>query len=325
MNQKILIIGGAGYIGSHMTQIALNQGIEVDVYDNLSTGYRDAIDTRAAFIEGDIANTDLLSRVLSKNYNGIIHFASSIQVGESVVDPGKYWINNVTNSLNLLECMRSKGANKIIFSSTAAIFGNPITSPISEEHPTSPINPYGKTKLTIENALSDYFHAYGICSVSLRYFNAAGASKDGSLGERHNPETHLIPLVLQSASGRSGPIKIFGSDYPTVDGTCIRDYVHVIDLCHAHLLALEYLISNPGCHAFNLGSGQGFSVNEVVETAKIVTGCKVPSIVIERRKGDPAILVADPTLAKQKLGWAPKYTDLSSMIEDAWRWELQLK
>jgi UDP-glucose 4-epimerase len=251
-----------------------------------------------------------------------MHFASFIEVGESVRNPSKYYLNNFTNTLNLLDAMVRQGVNKFIFSSTAAIFGEPEYTPIDESHPKCPINPYGRSKLMVEQALEDYEVAYGLESVCLRYFNAAGADPDGEMGERHNPETHLIPLVLQAASGRRESISVFGEDYRTPDGSCVRDYIHIVDLCLAHMLALNGLMNGSGSKRFNLGNGNGFSVLEVIDVAKQVTGKHINVSKAGRRSGDPAILVAVSSLAKRELGWAPEYADLETIVKHAWNWEI---
>lgn len=318
---NILIIGGAGYIGSHMVKMLLEQGHGVTVLDNLCTGHRDAVGSDARFVEGDLSDRSLLFSLLTQDFDGVMHFASFIQVGESVTDPGKYYRNNLANTLNLLDAMAAVGGGRMIFSSTAALFGDPQCCPIAEDHPRHPINPYGRSKWMVEQILVDYEHAHGIRSVCLRYFNAAGAAPDGSLGERHEPETHLIPLVLQAAAGKRSDIHIFGNDYDSPDGTCIRDYVHVMDLCSAHLLALNRLVGGGSSAAYNLGNGQGFSVKEVIAVAEQVTGSKIPVIFAPRRPGDSPRLVADATRAKTCLGWKPHYVDLSTIIADAWRWE----
>ena len=250
-----------------------------------------------------------------------MHFASFIQVGESVREPAKYYANNVTNTLNLLDAMLAQGVTKFIFSSSAAVYGEPISVPIDEQHPKQPLNPYGRTKWIIEQVLQDYDRAYGLRSISLRYFNAAGADPDGKLGERHEPETHLIPLVLQAASGRRKNIQVFGRDYDTPDGTCIRDYVHVTDLCAAHLLALNRLLDGETSAAYNLGNGNGFSVQQVIDAAHRVTGRDIPVEYAPRREGDPARLVADSTAARRALGWNPQLAELDTLIRHAWQWE----
>ena len=320
---KILVVGGAGYIGSHMVALLGEAAHEVVTVDNLSHGYRDAVHY-GEFVEADLTDKDALDRLLSAGaFDAVMHFASYIQVGESVVEPAKYYENNVSNTLNLLDAMVKHGVKHFIFSSTAAIFGEPEYTPIDELHPTLPINPYGRTKLYVEQILADYDRAYGLKSVCLRYFNAAGAHPDGSLGERHVPETHLIPLVLQAASGRRDAISVFGRDYPTPDGTCVRDYIHVMDLCEAHLLALEKLVEDGESAAYNLGNGNGFSVQEVIDSAARVTGRAIKVVDAPRRDGDPAHLVADSTMAKRVLGWQPQYADLDTIIRHAWEWELK--
>jgi len=318
---NILVVGGAGYIGSHMVKMLSQAGHHVVTLDNLSTGYRDAV-KYGEFIEGDIANSLVLDKVFTATaFDGVMHFASYIEVGESVIDPGKYFRNNFSNTLNLLDAMVRHNVKNFIFSSTAAIFGEPEYVPIDESHPKNPINPYGKSKLMVEQALDDYEKAHGLQSVCLRYFNAAGADPDGELGERHNPETHLIPLILQAASGRRDAISIFGRDYSTADGSCVRDYIHIVDLCSAHLIALTKLVNGSGSKRYNLGNGNGFSVVEVIEVVKQVTSRSFKVIEAERRPGDPATLVADSTLAKSELNWLPEYDDLSVITQHAWEWE----
>jgi UDP-glucose 4-epimerase len=316
---RVLVIGGAGYIGSHMVKMLIEKDHAVTVFDNLSAGHRDAVHPAAHFVRGDLADTDALLSTLNHGFEGVMHFASFIQVGESVSNPGKYYRNNLTNTFNLLDAMVRTGNANLIFSSTAAIFGNPEYTPIDEKHPSNPINPYGRTKLMVEQALADYDRAHGLRSISLRYFNAAGATPDASLGERHNPETHLIPLILQTAQGRHKHIQIFGDDYDTPDGTCIRDYIHVDDLCSVHLLALEKLVAGGISNAYNLGNGQGFSVSEVVASASLVTGFPIPSLIVGRRLGDPARLVANSERAIRELGWQIKHPKIETIIEDAWR------
>ena len=317
----ILVVGGAGYIGSHMVKHLDRQGCRVTTLDNLSGGFRDAV-LHGGFVQGDIADRALLDRVFaSTRFDAVMHFASFIQVGESVLDPAKYYANNVVNTLTLLDAMRAAGVGKFIFSSTAAIFGEPQSERIDEAHPKLPINPYGRTKLMVEQALADYDTAYGLKSVCLRYFNAAGADPEGQLGERHEPETHLIPLVLQAASGRRAHISVFGQDYDTPDGTCIRDYVHINDLCEAHWLAVQGLMAGGESQAFNLGNGNGFSVQQVIDTARQVTGRDIAVQYAPRRAGDPARLVADASLAQSVLGWRPRHAALETLIGHAWQWE----
>ncbi|MEI6747395.1 MAG: UDP-glucose 4-epimerase GalE [Methylococcaceae bacterium] len=317
----ILVIGAAGYIGSHMVKLLQQTGCHIVVFDNLSNGFRDAI-TDAEFILGSVNDAELLKGLFAQyQFDAVIHFASFIQVGESISHPQKYYDNNFVATLTLLNAMREAGVSRLIFSSTAAVYGNPVYLPIDENHPKEPINPYGKSKWMVEQVLEDYDRAYGLKSVCLRYFNAAGADPEGQLGERHEPETHLIPLVLQAASGRRDAISVFGTDYDTPDGTCIRDYIHVSDLCDAHLLALNHLMANGDSARFNLGNGAGFSVKEVIDTAEKVTGKKINVDYQPRRAGDPARLIADSTKIREQLGWQPKRADLSTIIQDAWAWE----
>ena len=321
---KVLIVGGAGYIGSHMVLRLLEDNIDVTTFDNLSGGYRDSV-LGGEFIEGDLANTKLLDKVFSENkFDAVMHFASYIEVGESIRSPAKYYNNNVTNTLNLLDAMLKHGVLNFIFSSTAAIFGDPDYVPIDEKHSMDPINPYGQTKLMVEKILADYDHAYGMKSIALRYFNAAGADPKTRIGERHVPESHLIPLVLQAASGRRDSISIFGQDYDTPDGTCIRDYIHICDLCEAHLLAITTLQANNVSTAYNLGNGNGFSVKEVIDTANKVTGKNINVEMADARIGDPARLVADASLARKELNWKPQFSSLDKIIQHAWLWECVL-
>ena len=319
---KVLVVGGAGYIGSHMVKMLGRQGCDVTTLDDLSSGHRDAV-VCGDFVQGDMGDRAVLDAVLARGFDAVMHFASFIQVGESVQQPAKYYQNNVVNTLGLLDAMRSHGVGRFIFSSTAATFGEPQYSPIDERHPQQPINPYGRTKLMVEQVLADYERAYGLRSVCLRYFSAAGADPEGQLGERHEPETHLIPLVLQAASGRRPHIGVFGRDYDTPDGTCVRDYIHIEDLCSAHGLALQSLMGGAGSQAYNLGNGQGFSVQEVIDTAQQVTGRPIAVVNGPRRAGDPARLVADASLIREKLGWQPRYADLATIVEHAWRWEIR--
>ena len=321
---KVLVVGGAGYIGSHMIIRLLQDDVQVTTFDNLSAGYRDSI-LGGNFIEGDLADVDLLDEVFSENnFDAVMHFASFIEVGESIHSPAKYYQNNFTNTQKLLDAMVKHGVLNFIFSSTAAIFGEPEYVPIDEKHPMMPINPYGRTKLMVEQVLADYDRAYGMKSVALRYFNAAGADPQTRIGERHVPESHLIPLVLQAASGRRESISIFGQNYDTPDGTCIRDYIHICDLCDAHLLAIKALQSSNKSAAYNLGNGNGFSVKEVIDTAKKVTGKEFNVVIAESRAGDPARLVADASLARKELNWKPEFSSLESIIKHAWLWEEKL-
>ncbi len=322
MKLRVLVIGGAGYIGSHMVKLLGQLGCSVTTLDDLSSGHLDAV-LCGDLVQGNFGDRAVLEAVLSRGFDAVIHFASLIQVGESVQHPDKYYRNNVTYTLGLLDAMRAHGVNKFIFSSTAATFGEPQYTPIDERHPQQPINPYGRTKLMVEQALADYERAYGFKSVCLRYFNAAGADPEGQLGERHDPETHLIPLVLQAASGKRPSISVFGRDYDTPDGTCIRDYIHIQDLCSAHWLALVSLMNGADSESYNLGNGNGFSVQEVIETAERVTGREISVVSGARRDGDPARLVADSRLAREKLGWQPQYADLATIIEHAWKWEMR--
>ena len=317
---NILVVGGAGYIGLHIVKMLGRHGCSVTTLDDLSSGHRDAV-LCGDFVQGDMGDRAVLDAVLSRGFDAVMHFASFIQVGESVQQPAKYYQNNVVNTLALLDAMRAHGVDRFIFSSTAATFGEPRYSPMDERHPQQPINPYGRTKLMVEQVLADYEQAYGLRSVSLRYFNAAGADPEGQLGERHEPETHLIPLVLQAASGRRPHIGVYGRDYDTPDGTCVRDYIHIEDLCSAHWLALQSLMGGAGSQAYNLGNGQGFSVQEVIDTAQQVTGRSIAVVNGPRRAGDPARLVADSSLIREKLGWQPRYADLATIVAHAWAWE----
>ncbi len=319
---RVLVIGGAGYIGSHMVKFLGRQGCDVTTLDDLSSGHRDAV-LCGQLVQGDFGDAGVISHVLSQGFDAVMHFASFIQVGESVAHPAKYYLNNLAKTLVLLDAMREHGVKQFIFSSTAATFGEPQYVPIDEKHPQRPINPYGRSKWMVEQALQDYDLAYGLKSVCLRYFNAAGADPEGQLGERHEPETHLIPLVLQAASGRRADIRVFGRDYDTPDGTCVRDYIHIQDLCAAHWLALQSLAGGGSSQSFNLGNGQGFSVQEVIDTARRVTGRDIQVVDAHRREGDPARLVADSAMARRVLGWAPAYAELEVIVRHAWQWELQ--
>jgi UDP-glucose 4-epimerase len=321
---KVLVVGGAGYIGSHMVKVLLDGGHEVVTFDDLSSGYRDAV-LGGELVQGSLGDRSALAQLfVAHRFDAVMHFASFIQVGESVRNPAIYYRNNLSNTLNLLDAMVAAQVRRFIFSSTAAIFGEPAYVPVDEKHPERPMNPYGASKQMVERALQDYDRAYGLRSVCLRYFNAAGAHPEGLIGERHEPETHLIPLLLQAASGRRESVQVFGRDYDTPDGTCIRDYIHVMDLCQAHLLALEYLEDVGGSAVFNLGNGNGFSVLEVIASVEKVSGRKVKVVDAPRREGDPARLVADARLARQRLGWSPGYGELEILVEHAWKWERRL-
>jgi UDP-glucose 4-epimerase len=319
--KKILVVGGAGYIGSHMVKMLLDQGYEVVTLDNLSTGFRDAV-LGGRFVEGDIADTALLDELLpAEKPDAVMHFAAHIQVGESVEQPGKYYRNNVANTLNLLNAMVHHGVNHFIFSSTAAIFGEPQYVPVDERHPKAPINPYGQSKWMVEQMLADFDRAHGLRSICLRYFNAAGADPEGRLGWRYEGVTNLIPVVMKAASGARPDVTVFGRDYDTPDGTGVRDYIHIVDLCQAHMLALQRLWAGEPSDAFNLGNGQGFSVQEVIDAAKAVTGRPIRVVEGARRAGDPAALVADAARARDLLGWQPSYGDLRTIVQHAWNWE----
>lgn len=316
----ILVTGGAGYIGSHVVKYLQDLGEDIIVVDNLKTGYKESIDVEH-FYRTDIRDSDEVIRTIKKHkIDSVIHFAASSLVGESMYKPYEYYNNNVYGTLCLLEAMNVTGVNKIVFSSTAAVYGDPESTPIVEDSITEPTNPYGETKLAMEKMMKWFESAYGINYVSLRYFNAAGADKDGNIGEDHVPETHLIPLVLQVPLGKRDKIDIYGDDYDTADGTCIRDYIHVLDLAQAHYKALQWLRENSSSEIFNLGNGNGYSVNEVIRTARKVTGHPIPAVVAPRRPGDPAILVASSKKAQDVLGWKPQYDSLETIIEDAWNW-----
>jgi UDP-glucose-4-epimerase GalE len=316
---RILVTGGAGYIGSHAVRRFLSRGHDVWVYDNLSMGHRQAVPADRLLV-GDLAESDRLDQVLiARRIEAVVHFAAFAFVGESVRAPGKYYQNNLVNSLNLLEALRRHDIRRFVFSSTCATYGVPERVPITEDEPQQPINPYGNTKLAVERALGDYAAAHGWGFAALRYFNAAGASPDGDLGEDHTPETHLIPLALLAVLGRKPPLEVFGTDYPTPDGTCVRDYVHVDDLADAHLLALEAL--QAGTRLFlNIGTGRGYSVREVVRTVEEVTGQRVPRREGPRRPGDPPVLVASAEHIRRELGWQPHYPELRPIVETAWNW-----
>jgi UDP-glucose 4-epimerase len=310
---KLVVTGGAGYVGSVSAARLVEAGHEVVVVDDLSTGHADAVPEGARFVEGDIA--EVAGPLLAEGFDGVLHCAAKSLVGESMQDPAKYWQGNVVTSLRLLEAMRDNGTQRLVFSSTAATYGEPEQVPIVETAPTRPTNTYGASKLAIDYAITSFATAHGLAGVSLRYFNVAGAY--GKFGERHTVETHLIPIVLQVAQGRREKVQMFGDDWPTEDGTCVRDYIHVLDLAEAHLLAMEN--AKPGRHAiYNLGSGFGFSVKQVIDTCRRVTGHEIPAEVAPRRAGDPAVLVASSERARQELGWQPKREDLTSIVGDAW-------
>lgn len=316
---RILVTGGAGYIGSHTVKLLLSRGHDTTVYDNLSLGHRAAVPAERLVV-GDLKDIDHLDHVLvSQRIEAVIHFAASTYVGESVTNPAKYYQNNLANSLQLLDRCRKHGIQRFVFSSTAATYGVPEVVPIPEDQPQQPINPYGNSKLAFEKMLADYAPAYGIGYAALRYFNASGAAADGSIGEDHTPETHLIPIVLQVALGQRPHIEVYGTDYPTPDGTCIRDYVHVEDLAAAHLLALEKITPGQG-RCFNVGIGKGYSVREVIQTCEKVTGKPIAVKEGPRRPGDPPSLVAASDRIRQELGWAPQYAELQPIVESAWRW-----
>lgn len=320
----ILVVGGAGYIGSHVNKMLNLHGLETVVFDNLSYGHQDFLKW-GVFEEGDLGEIEDIRRVF-KEYpiTAVMQFAAFTYVGESVEDPQKYYLNNLRNTLNLLEVMLEYNVKEFIFSSTCATYGIPREIPITEDHPQNPINPYGWGKLMVEQVLSDYSRAYSLNYASLRYFNAAGADPDSEIGELHVPETHLIPLILDVALGKREDIKIFGTDYPTSDGTCIRDYIHVIDLADAHIRALKYLKNGGGSEVFNLGNGEGFSVREVIDTVRNVTGEEIRVTETNRRPGDPPVLVGSALKAREVLGWQPKFKDLSVIIETAWRWHQKI-
>ena len=318
---KLLVLGGAGYIGSHTATELLDNGHEVVIADNLVTGYREAIPEKATFYQGDLRDKDFLNDLMKKEkVDAVIHFAAYSLVGESVVNPLKYYENNLYGTKVLLDAMIESGVDKIVFSSTAATYGEPENIPILENDRTCPTNPYGETKLAMEKMISWVAKAHGLHYVSLRYFNACGAHKSGAIGEAHNPESHLIPLVLQVPNGKREFVSIYGNDYDTPDGTCIRDYIHVTDLAKAHILAVEYLMNGGESDIFNLGNGVGYSVKEVIETARKVTGHPIPAKEEARRAGDPARLVASGEKARKILGWEPEIKDLADIISSAWKW-----
>ena len=317
----VLVLGGAGYIGSHTVYALIDQGYDVVIVDNLETGYLEAVHEKARFYQGDIRNREFIDSVFEKEHiDAVIHFAANSLVGESMVNPLKYYDNNLCGTKVLLESMVAHKVGKIVFSSTAATYGEPESVPIVETDRTEPTNTYGETKLSMEKMFKWTSVAHDLNFVSLRYFNACGAHPSGIIGEAHSPETHLIPLILQVPNGQREYISVFGDDYETKDGTCVRDYIHVCDLAQAHILAVEYLMAGNDSNIFNLGNGVGFTVNEVIETARKVTGHPIPAKVEARRAGDPAVLIASSEKAKEVLKWNPKYADLEQIIEDAWKW-----
>jgi len=318
--EDVLVVGGAGYIGSHMCKVLAQKGYRPIVLDNLIYGHRQAVKW-GPFFEGDMADIALLKKITQRHkIAAVMHFAAFCYVGESVSSPAKYYRNNVADTVSLLEFMRTASIDKFIFSSSCATYGEPENVPISENHAQRPINPYGRTKHMVEQILADFQAAYDFNACALRYFNAAGADPDGELGEDHDPETHLIPLVLRVALGQRDMVNIFGDDYPTKDGTCVRDYIHINDLAQAHLLALEHLLAGGNGGFYNLGNGDGYSVKEVVETARQVSGHEIPTEVTPRRSGDPATLVGSAAKARKEWGWRPQYPDLKNIIKTAWHW-----
>lgn len=320
MGKKVLVCGGAGYIGSHMVRQLVESGYEPIVFDNLSQGHAEAVGD-VPLVRGDLLDPEALAALFKAHeFDAVYHFAALIAVGESVEKPDLYYRNNVVGALNLLDAMRVAEVDRFVFSSTAAVYGNPVTDLIAESHPQNPINPYGRSKRMMEEVLADYGRAFGIRSVSFRYFNAAGADPSGEIGEAHDPETHLVPNVLLAALGERDALTIFGDDYDTRDGTNVRDYIHVNDIASAHLAALDWMDANEGAHVFNLGNGNGFTNREVMEAAKKVTGREIPYTIGPRREGDAATLVADSARAKELLGWTPQMPDIESIIESAWAW-----
>ena len=319
---KILVLGGAGYIGSHTVYELIDAGEEVVIIDNLQTGYAKAVHPKAVFYKGDLRDREFLDSVLEKekDIDAVIHFAANSLVGESMIKPLKYYDNNLCGTKTLLEALIAHGIDKIVFSSTAATYGEPERVPILESDRTDPTNTYGETKLSMEKMFKWVGKAHGLRYVSLRYFNACGAHKSGKIGEAHQPETHLIPLILQVPNGKREAISIFGTDYPTEDGTCVRDYIHVTDLAQAHILAVKYLMEGKESNIFNLGNGVGFTVKEVIETARKVTGLPIKAVEEDRRAGDPAVLIASSQKARDILGWKPEHDSLEEIIDSAWKW-----
>ena len=320
----VLIAGGAGYIGSHINKELAGRGVRTVVFDNLLYGHREFTQW-GEFVLGDLGDRSQLALLFDKyRIDAVMHFSALTYVNESVTDPAKYYENNVANTLNLLRAMKEHGVPHFIFSSTCATYGDPVKIPIPEEHPLNPINPYGRSKLMVEQMLADFSSAYGLKYVSMRYFNAAGADPDGDIGEWHDPETHLIPLVLDAALGTRNGVDIYGTDYDTDDGTCVRDYIHVSDLAAAHIAALDYLRAGGDSNIFNLGNGKGFSVRNIIDTAARVSGRTIAAREVARRAGDPAVLIGDASRAARVLGWRPQYTDIGAIIETAWRWHMKL-
>ena len=317
---NILVTGAAGYIGSILTEELVKEGNFVIALDNLQQGHREAVSPEAEFVQADLGNPEEVDPVFHRfQIDAVMHLAAESIVAHSMTDPGKFFRNNVIYGINLLDTMLKHGVRKLIFSGTAAVYGEPKEVPIKESEPERPVNPYGESKLMFEGILHWYEHAYGLKFISLRYFNAAGASE--RFGEDHNPETHLIPNILKVALGQLGEIPVFGNDYPTPDGSCIRDYVHVLDIAKAHILALKYLEKNTGNKIYNLGTNKGYSVLEAIETARKVSGARIPATIYPQRQGDPALLVANSELAKSELGWRPEFSDLESIIGSAWQWQ----
>lgn len=321
---KILVTGGAGYIGSHVVEELQKSGFTPIVYDNLSTGHAAAVPEDVQLVEGDIHDVTFTRHIMEQfNIDAVMHFAASSLVGESMENPAKYYFNNVEGSLHLLEAMRGAGVDRMVFSSTAAVYGEPEQVPINENSRLNPTNVYGRTKLMIEKMLADYDMAYEMRYVALRYFNAAGASLSGKIGEDHNPESHLIPLVLKTAQGVRSQVAVFGTDYPTADGTCVRDYIHVCDLAKAHVLALQHLMRGGASRVYNLGSENGFSVRQIIDSAKKVTGVDFTVVEESRRAGDPAVLIASSAKIRQELGWVPEHSSVQEVISTAWQWHQQ--
>lgn len=324
--KSVLICGGAGYIGSHMVRLLKAHGLQPVVLDNFSSGHEQALAPDVKVIRCDLLDAEGLRAAFAEHdFAAVMHFAGLIIVPESVKEPGRYYSNNVLGTLNLLEAMREAGVNRFVFSSTAAVYGDPETDTLAEDHPLRPLSPYGRSKLMIEQALADYAKAYDFSSVCFRYFNAAGADPSGEIGEAHSPETHLIPNILRAALGTGPKLTLFGDDYDTPDGTCIRDYIHILDLCDAHLRALDYMRLQPGAHVLNLGNGGGFSVREALDAAGEVVGRAIPFAMAPRRPGDASKLVANSSKARAALDWTPAYPDIREIIETAWRWHKDQK